>query len=141
MLSWLMPALAALSFWGLWSFFPNLGKQYLNTRSFIIYNVLGSILATAFVFFKNKSAIQFHLKGSIYAVLTGLAGVIGTYFFVIALKNASQVNAKSGIIIILTALYPAIALLLNAVILKEHLDTRQIIGVCLALVAVVLIAK
>ncbi len=135
-MEWLLPALGSLIFYGFWAFFPKMASLTINPKSFLFYNVIGSVVVNFVIFFVMKSKLQFEMKGFVFSILTGVFGILGTLLFAYALGKG-----KASVVIIVTALYPIVSIILAMVFLKEVISIRQFIGMALGMVAVVLISK
>lgn len=135
-MEWLLPALGSLIFYGFWAFFPKMASLTINPKSFLFYNVSGSVVVNFVIFFVMKSKLQFEIKGFVFSLLTGVFGILGTLLFAYALGKG-----KASVVIIVTALYPIVSIILAMVFLKEVISIRQFIGMALGMVAVVLISK
>jgi transporter family protein len=135
-MEWFLPALGSLVFYGFWAFFPKIASLTINPKSFLFYNVIGSVVVNFIIFFVMKSRLQFEMKGFIFSILTGVFGILGTLLFAYALGKG-----KASVVIIITALYPIISIILSIVFLKEVISIRQFIGMALGMLAVVLISK
>ena len=135
-MEWFLPALGSLVFYGFWDFFPKIASLTINPKSFLFYNVIGSVVVNFIIFFVMKSRLQFEMKGFIFSILTGVFGILGTLLFAYALGKG-----KASVVIIITALYPIISIILSIVFLKEVISIRQFIGMALGMLAVVLISK
>ena len=135
-MEWFLPALGSLVFYGFWAFFPKMASLTINPKSFLFYNVIGSVVVNFIIFFVMKSRLQFEMKGFIFSILTGVFGILGTLLFAYALGKG-----KASVVIIVTALYPIISIILSIVFLKEVISIRQFIGMALGMLAVVLISK
>ena len=133
MQNWLGAALLALAFWGFWGFLPKLALQYMDQRSVLIFQTLGSIIVGTFVLVSLRFQPQWHPRGALFAVLTGVSGLVGFLFYLTALRTG-----KASVVITLTALYPFLSVLLAFVILKEPISSRKLVGFVFALVAIVL---
>ncbi len=135
-MDWFLPALGALVFYGFWAFFPKMASLTINPKSFLFYNVIGSVAVNFVIFFVMKSKLQFEPKGFIFSLLTGIFGILGTLLFAYALGKG-----KASVVIIVTALYPIISIILSILFLKETVSVRQFIGMTLGMIAVILISK
>ncbi len=134
---WLLYSLIALLIWGLWGFFPKLTTNYIEPRSAMVFQSLGSlIVAIVVLIFALKLKPDVHPKGFLFAVLTGIAGICGALFFLYALST----GGKTAAVVTLTALYPLITIALSFFLLHETITLVQGIGILLALVAIVLIS-
>lgn len=133
--SWFLWTLLAMLTFGIWGFFPKLAVTYISPQSAVIYQVLGGlivgIVGLAMVDFKPET----HPMGILYAILTGITGVLGTLFY-----YAAASKGQISIVVSLTALYPLITILLAVVFLHETLVLKQVIGLCFAAAAIILLA-
>ncbi|MBN2693762.1 EamA family transporter [bacterium] len=136
-MNWLFHTAISLFLYGLWAFFPKISQSYINPKSFLIFNTIGGLFVTVFIFFTTKGSLETSPKGVSFALLTGFCGVLGTLFFVLALKT----GGKSSVIVTITALYPIIAIILALIVFKEAISIKQWIGMSLALVGVFLMSK
>lgn len=132
---WFAPAALSFVCWGLWAFLPKLTTRYLDPRSALVYEVLGTMLVAVVVLFSLGGRPAVDPRGIGLAVLTGVVGVIGALGYLFAV-----VRGPVTLISTVTALYPVLAVLLAALILHEPVSLRQGLGILLALVAIVLIA-
>ena len=132
---WIIYALFALFFYGLWGFYPKLATMCLDYKSILLYEVVGILLAVAIVSVVVPGKIAWHGKGFLFALLTGLSGMIGTCFFLLALKHG-----KASVVILFTSLYPLLSLLLVLIFLKESLTLKQMIAAGLAIASLILFA-
>lgn len=126
--------LAMLTF-GAWGFFPKLAVNYINPQSALIYQVIGGLLVgivgLAMLNFKPET----HPMGIVYALLTGITGVLGTFFY-----YAAASRGQISVVVSLTALYPLFTILLAVIFLHETLVLKQVIGLCFAVAAIVMLA-
>jgi transporter family protein len=127
--------LLAMVTFGAWGFFPKLAVNYISPQSALIYQVIGGlfvgIVGLAMLNFKPET----HPMGILYALLTGITGVLGTLFY-----YAAASRGQISIVASLTALYPLITILLAIIFLHETLVLKQVIGLCFAVAAIVLLA-
>ncbi|HSR36445.1 MAG TPA: EamA family transporter [Desulfurivibrionaceae bacterium] len=133
--NWLLPALISLIIYGFWGFFPKLAVSYINPQSALVYEIAGAAL----VGLAALSLLQFqpetHPKGILFAVLTGIAGMLGTLFYFAAARNG-----KIAVVVSITALYPLFTILYAAIFLREPVTLKQLAGMVLALIAIVLLS-
>ena len=132
---WFFWTILAMVTFGAWGFFPKLVVSYISPQSAIIYQVLGGLLVgivgLALVKFKPET----HPMGILFALLTGITGALGTLFY-----YAAASKGQISIVVSLTALYPLITILLAIIFLHETLVLKQVIGLCFAVAAIVLLA-
>ena len=133
--NWFVWTMLAMITFGAWGFFPKLAVSYIKPQSALIYQVLGGLLVgivgLALLRFKPET----NAMGVLYAFLTGVTGVLGTLFY-----YAAAQRGQISIVVSLTALYPLITILLAVIFLHEPLVLRQIVGLCFAVAAIILLA-
>ena len=132
---WFVFAILALIMWGLWGFFPKLSTNYINPKSALVYEVVGSVIVGVIILFLVCFKPEVHPKGIIFALLTGIAATLGTLFFLYAVSRG-----KASTTVVITALYPLITIMLALLILHEPISLKQGIGMLLALAAIILVA-
>jgi transporter family protein len=135
MSSWLPAAIGAMFCFGLWGFFPKLAVLYLDPRSALVYQTMGGLLVGLVVLASLKFAPDYHPRGVLFAVLTGLAGVAGTLCFM-----AAAARGRISLVVSLTALYPLITIVLAALFLKEPLTLKHLAGMVCAVLAILLLS-
>jgi len=133
--SWFIWTLLALITFGAWGFFPKLAVNYISPQSAVIYQVMGGLLVGIIGLALVKFKPETHPLGILYALLTGITGILGTLFY-----YAAASRGQISIVVSLTALYPLITILLAIIFLHETLALKQIIGLCFAVTAIVLLA-
>ena len=133
---WLLYSLLALFIYGLWGFFPKLAVTYIRPLSALIYEIPGAVLVGIIALIMAGFRLDTHPKGIIFSVLTGICGMLGTLFFLAGAKQG-----RLAIVVSITALYPLITILLAAILLKEPITIKQIVGMTLALIAIVLLSS
>lgn len=135
MSAWLVFSLAALVLWSLWGFLPKLATAYLSPSSILIYEMIGSILVGVLVLSSLHFRLEFHPKGMLYGVLTGMAGLLGSLAFLFAVREG-----QLAVVVTLTALYPVVVIALSFFLLDEPITLKQGISIFLASVAILLVA-
>ncbi len=131
--NWLIPAMIALVLWGIWCFLPKLATDRLDHGSIAVYQLFGAIIAAAIFMIARKGHLAVDAKSIVYAGISGIAGFVGAFFFLMALNKG-----KASIVIPITGLYPVIAILLSFIVLKEPITLKQLAGMILAIIAIVL---
>jgi len=133
MAHWFTPAIIGFFLFGLWGFFPKLSTNYIDPKSALIYEVAGGMVIGLVTLCLVEFRPEFHIRGTAYAILTGMAGTLGVLFFFFALSRG-----RASIVVTLTALYPLVTILLAYFLLREPISLRQGVGMILALIAMVL---
>jgi len=132
---WLIYALMATAIYGFWGFFPKLASDYLDPKSSMVYQTLGSAVGALVILATLRFRLPVQIKGITFSMLAGIAGVVGTQFLLMALSEG-----KASLVTPVTALYPIGVILLAILILRETLTLRQVCGILLSLVAIYLLA-
>lgn len=135
MKDWILPTFGAFIFWGLWAFIPKMTTRYLEPRSAIVYEVMGGILLAIVVFFSLNFQLDFHPKGVVLALTTGMLGFLGAFCFLNAVSRGPVVLVAT-----LSALYPIVSVVLAVFALQEAVTLKQGLGIILALLAMMLVA-
>ena len=133
--SWFFWTILAMVTFGAWGFFPKLAINYINPQSALIYQVIGGLLVGIVGLAMLNFKPEMHPLGILFAFLTGITGVLGTFFYYLAASRG-----QISIVVSLTALYPLITIMLAIVFLHETLIMKQVIGLCFAIAAIILLA-
>lgn len=131
---WLIYALIATVIYGFWGFFPKLASEYLDPKSAMVYQTLGSAIGALVILATLRFQLPVQVKGITFSMLAGIAGVAGTQFLLMALTEG-----KASVVVPVTALYPIGVILLAVLVLKEALTVRQMCGILLSLAAIYLL--
>ena len=131
---WLIYAIVCMILWGLWGLILKLAykEAYWNEVYFI--SSIASFLIALTVFLMTHGKLSFKVS-SLYALFAGIFGGVGYIFFIKSLEHG-----KASIVIPLTALYPAITVILAFLVLHEKLTITQVLGIALAIIAVILLS-
>ena len=132
--SWQIPAIIALVLYGFWGFFPKLAVNHINPASALVFEAAGAVLVGLAVLLLPGFKLETAPLGIIFALLTGLCGMAGTLFFM-----AAASRGRISLVVSLTAIYPLITIILARLILAEPLTSKNILGMILALAAIVLL--
>jgi len=133
---WFIFGLFALIVWGVWGFLPKLATRYIEPRSVLVFQTIGSILVTIVILATIDFKPELHTKGVTLAIVTGIIGTLGTASFLYSIAKG-----KASIVVTMTALYPIITIILSLLILKESITIKQGIAIILALTAMALFAS
>jgi len=127
---WLLFALVALVFWGLFSAAQKVTTNYISAEwsylSFIVSSVIISLVFIAFGFVEFTFSASTFGIGSLAGMLNGL-GVLASFSAYRAEGKASQVTTIAG------ALQPMFTIVLALTFLDEKLGEIEIIGIALAI--------
>ncbi len=133
---WFLLGLLAIILFGIGSFLGKIASNTDISPRVYFFEAIGTLTVFTTFFFIKKSEILSGFTVNYYAIGMGLCWGIGTILFIFAIENS-----KISIISTLTALYPAVTIILAYLFLAERLDTREIVGVLLAMAAIFLIVK
>ena len=133
---WFLLAVLAIILFGIGSFLGKLASNTDISPRVYFFEAIGTLTVFTTSFFIKKSEILQNFSINYYAVGMGLCWGIGTILFIFALENS-----KISLISTLTALYPAVTIILAYIFLAERLETKEIVGVLLAMAAIFLIVK
>ena len=133
---WFLLGILAIILFGIGSFLGKIASNTDISPRVYFFEAIGTLTVFTTFFFLKKSEILSDFSVNYYAIGMGLCWGIGTILFIFALENS-----KISIISTLTALYPAVTIILAYVFLAERLETREIVGVLLAMAAIFLIVK
>lgn len=136
MAAWVINSLVALVCFGLWGFLPKIAVRYISPRSALVYEALGVVTVGCIVLLTVGRGISTDVRGILPAVATGIFGTIGFLCFLYAVNVGSV-----SVIATLTALYPAITIVLAVVFLKETVTLRQMAGIGLAILSVIILSR
>ncbi len=133
--TWILPVIGAWIVWGFWGFLPKYAVKHITPMDVIVWEVVGAIMigvcSLAYMGFKLK----FHSVGTPLGIAAGFCGYLGTIFFLHALREGPV-----SLVTAISALYPILTIVLAFFFLHEPLTLKQLVGIILAMVAVVLIA-
>jgi drug/metabolite transporter (DMT)-like permease len=130
---WLVYAIAAGLLWGVF----NVLAKFISLDPYITHLLFsaGVLLTLPFVIKKCTKA-TFHAKGFIWACLAAVFAIAGN----IALFYAFVKGGQASIVTPVTNLYPLITIFIAVAVFKEQLNRINIIGVLLALPAILLLS-
>jgi transporter family protein len=130
-----LPALAAMVLWGISCWLPKLAMQGMEPHSVIFYEALGNLIVVVPVLFFLKGKLEGGRAGISLTACSSCFSIVAIFCYFTALKLGTV-----AVVVTITALYPVIVLLLARIFLGEKMNIRQLSAVCMALVAVALLA-
>jgi len=134
--TWYLYALLTVLTWGLWGVFSKIASNYAKPRQALLFQTAGVLIFALLVLTLENFRIEWHAVGFTWAALGGFFAFIGFLTFFAALEQG-----KASTVVTLSALYPLVTIILSIAFLHEKLTPRQGIGIVLALIASVLLAK
>ena len=133
---WVLLTLAAMLMWGFWGFFSKLATQSLRDVDAAIFQGIGSLIVMIIAAFYFRFQPVGKPVNILYAILSGFSATLATFFFFTAITRG-----RSVVVVSMTALYPLVTLGLSALFLHEVLTIKQLLGVVLALGAILLLSS
>lgn len=132
--NWLIYALICTLLYGFWGFFGKLATKSIDYKTVFVYETIGAILTTVFIFANSKSlSLEGNITGIVFALLIGVCGTVASVIFLRSIESGPVISVIS-----ITSLYPLITVFLSYFFLKEAITIQQMIALVLAIVAVVL---
>ena len=128
-----LPTLAGLGFGGYFIFLHNATQGTTATLwPMIISRVAGTLLVLTFVLTRRESL---GVPGGAWTVvlINATLDLFGNFFYILASKSG-----RLDIAAVLSSLYPGATVILAWLLLREHISRLQIVGIVLALGAIVL---
>ncbi len=136
MAKWLLMALATLVLWGFWGVALKLASKRLDWKSLYIISNMVIIAVIAVLLITGSIELPMEKSSLGYALIAGVCGTFGYILLILSMKA----GGKASIVIPLTSLYPALTVILSKLLLQEPLNRFQVIGIALALIAIVLLS-
>ncbi len=130
---WLIPATISLILWGCWSFLPKLSVRSMLPSHAMVFEGLGCFIIAILVFVFLGGKVEWDPRKIWIPILTGMCGIAGALTFLFAMKSG-----KASVVICYTAMYPLVGIILTSLVLGESLNTKEIAGLCCALLATLL---
>ena len=118
-----------------WGFFSKLATSALKPTNAYVYQLLGILLAGVVMTFLVKFQPAGKPVGIVFALATGVVATVAAYFFFSAIAQG-----RSTVVVTVSALYPLVTLLLSYFFLHETLSLKQVLGIGLALAAILLLS-
>ncbi len=138
MKDWLVLALSASLIWGLWGFLGKIASKTIESQNLLIISSLGSAIALPITLLLFHKYFNFPINSSPHyvALVSGFLGGIGALFFFLAISKGDASK-----VVVITAMYPVVTILLSFIFLKEPMSLEKVLGIGLAIAAVIILAK
>jgi transporter family protein len=134
--SWVFFAVLALLVWGVWGFAARLAAASIGWREMTVLGSIGSVSSMIVFALLTRPNLSYPLSAFMLAFVVGVLGFMGAPIFYAALERN-----PSAIVVVVTSLYPVVTIILSTLILNEVPTTRQVVGIVLAIAALVLISS
>lgn len=126
----------SLLVWGVWGFTARLAASSIGWREMTVLASIGSASSMIVFAILTRPNLSYPLGAFILAFVVGVLGFLGTPILYAALERH-----PSAIVIVVTSLYPVVTIILSTLLLGEVPSSRQVIGIVLAITALVLISS
>ncbi len=100
-------------------------------------SAFGFLLVGLVMMAVQKPQLKKSLRGNCYALISGVLLGLGG----IALYGAYRAGDNASVVTATTSLYPVATVLLAVTFLKEKLNKLQLLGVCFAVAAILLLSS
>jgi drug/metabolite transporter (DMT)-like permease len=130
---WLGLTIAAIGLWGLYGIALKLASQ-LSPVAGQLLSTAGLLLPALFLI-RPVARERRSTAGLFIGVISGVCGALGNF----AVLASLRADGKAAIVFPLTALYPLITVIVAVVFMRERAGRAQVVGIALAIVAVLLL--
>lgn len=133
---WFWYSVLAVLCWGTWAILSKLGSRDLSAQAMQFYYGLGAVPVALVLLVGRHLRLEKSLKGIFYGVSNGILSSLGN----LAVVAAYQSGGNTAVITTVTALYPIVTVGLAIAVLRERLTHTQMVGVCFAGAAMVILS-
>ena len=134
---WFWYSIAASLCWTAWAFTARLGSEEIPPTTMQFISAFGFLLVGLVMMAVQKPQLKKSLRGNCYALISGVLLGLGG----IALYGAYRAGDNASVVTATTSLYPVATVLLAVTFLKEKLNKLQLLGVCFAVAAILLLSS
>lgn len=132
---WLGLTIAAILLWGLYGIAFKRASDHLSAVAGQLLSTVGLLLPALFLI-GSVARERRSVAGLFIGFVSGLCGALGNFALLVALRE----SGKAAIIFPLTALYPLITVVIAVLFMRERARRVQVIGIVLAIIAVLLLS-
>ena len=131
-------ALLVVIFWGIWGFLFKVGITKIGIWRALLWSGIGylSFEVGIITYLLYKGTPLTFDRGSLLITLGCVFSVVGSILFLLLLEKE-----RASLAVPLTALYPAVTVMLGILLLKESIKFENAVGIILAIIAGILLAK
>ena len=133
--SWIIPAVVCFFAWGLWGFLPKYALRSISANDVLLCEILGALAVGICVLLISGFKVKLNVNGAAFAIGAGICNYVGILCYVYAIRNGPV-----SIISAITALYPIFTIAMAYFMLHESISLRQLAGMGLAMVSIILMA-
>jgi uncharacterized membrane protein len=135
--SWFWYSIAASLCWTAWAFTARLGSEEIPPTTMQFVSAFGFLLVGLVMVAVQKPQLKKSLRGNCYALISGVLLGLGG----IALYGAYRTGDNASVVTATTSLYPVATVLLAVTFLQEKINKLQLLGVCFAVAAILLLSS
>jgi bacterial/archaeal transporter family protein len=135
--SWFWYSIAASLCWTAWAFTARLGSEEIPPATMQFVSAFGFLLVGLVMVAVRKPQLRSSLRGNSYALISGILLGLGG----IALYGAYRTGDNASVVTATTSLYPVATVLLAVTFLRETLNKLQLLGVCFAVAAILMLSS
>jgi bacterial/archaeal transporter family protein len=135
--SWFWYSIAASLCWTAWAFTARLGSEEIPPTTMQFVSAFGFLLVGLVMVAVQKPQLTKSLRGNSYALISGILLGLGG----IALYGAYRTGDNASVVTATTSLYPVATVLLAVTFLHEKINKLQLLGVCFAVAAILLLSS
>ncbi len=135
--SWLWLSIIVFLMWGLQAYVMKVGNNTMKAESIFMYMTIGALVLSPFAIWMTdfSQPINWGFKGPYLAAIVHVLNSIGALMLVYALRYG-----KAIIVVPLTGLSPVITIVLSLIIYAVMPGTVLLIGLLLAVIAIILLS-
>ena len=134
--SWFWYSIAASLCWTAWAFTARLGSKEIPPTTMQFVSAFGFLLVSLVMVAVQRPQLKQSLRGNSYALISGMLLGLGG----IALYGAYRAGDNASVVTATTSLYPVATVLLAVTFLREKINRLQLLGVCFAVAAILLLS-
>jgi bacterial/archaeal transporter family protein len=135
--SWFWYSIAASLCWTAWAFTARLGSEEIPPATMQFVSAFGFLLVGLVMVAVQRPQLKKSLRGNSYALISGVLLGLGG----IALYGAYRAADSASVVTATTSLYPVATVLLAVTFLRETLNKLQLLGVCFAVAAILMLSS
>lgn len=132
---WLLFSLIAVLLWGVWGTVATeaIDRRKTSPNHLQLVSTMGLLpVSLLFLLSKNLKTGKNHVRGLLYAFLTGVSASAGNWCFFESMARGGE----GSIVYPLTGIYPLVTVILAFIFLREKLNRVQMVGLLLAMAAI-----
>jgi bacterial/archaeal transporter family protein len=131
---WFWYSIATVIGWAGWALFLKLGSEEIPSHAALFLQSAGMVPLAVLLLFNQSAREVKSGRGIVYSLLNGAITGAG----ILSLLAAYRSGGNTAVVSVTSSLYPLVTFALALVVLREKLTKKQILGVVLATVSIVL---